>query len=88
MSVLEAMACGLPVVATPVGLARELASQPPSHSAEGLAQGVLAILDQPERLPALRRQARAVVEERYSLPGSIAAFCQLYEQARPPGQAR
>jgi glycosyltransferase involved in cell wall biosynthesis len=82
MAALEGMACGLPLVATPVGVARELACQPPSESAAGLAEGVLAALQQPDSYFSLRQQARANIEEHFSLSHSVATFRQLYEYAR------
>jgi glycosyltransferase involved in cell wall biosynthesis len=83
MSVLEAMASGLPVAATPVGLARDLACRPPADSAAELAAAVLSVLSDPDSYQTLRHHARSTVEQRYSLATSVATFQTLYQEATP-----
>jgi glycosyltransferase involved in cell wall biosynthesis len=63
-ALLEAMACGLPVVATDVGGVREYAAAGGTHlaaagDADGLADGVLGILSDPERQARMGRASRA-----------------------------
>ena len=85
MVLLEAMACGLPVVAAPVGLAPELL-------ADGKA-GELAAINRPEDLagtinrlfnrenewPELQKAARSAAE-RYSLDNCVKNLVDLYER--------
>jgi glycosyltransferase involved in cell wall biosynthesis len=80
MAVLEAMACGLPVVATPVGVARELAARPAAATAEELAEAVVAVLAHRDNYQRLSRQARQIVEECFSLATAAAVFRRFYEQ--------
>ena len=74
-SILEAMLCGKPVVATAVGgIAEQLEGcgitvEPRSPSA--MARGILELLDDPQRCDALGRAARAKAMGQYS----IQAFC-------------
>lgn len=81
MAVLEAMACGLPLVGTPVGVARELACLPPQASAEALAAQVIEVFGDEARYQALRRQARQIIEAEYSLPVTTHNFLKIYAEA-------
>jgi len=81
MAVLEAMACGLPVLSTPVGVARDVACLPPQTSAEALAAQVIEILSDEARYLELRRQARQTVEATYSLPIATSNFLKIYDEA-------
>jgi glycosyltransferase involved in cell wall biosynthesis len=68
--VLEAMACGTPVVATPQATVA-LAAQPGrdlevAEGAEAFAQAVLALLDDPARREQLGQAGRAYVEQHHS----------------------
>jgi glycosyltransferase involved in cell wall biosynthesis len=63
-ALLEAMACGLPVVATDVGGVSEYVAAGGTHlsapgDADGLAEGVLGILADPEREARMGRASRA-----------------------------
>jgi len=78
MSVLEAMACGLPAVGTPVGVMPELACEPATWSEEELAAQIVRLLADRPAYRALRRQARATVENVYSLAGSLESFLSAY----------
>jgi glycosyltransferase involved in cell wall biosynthesis len=78
MAVLEAMACGLPVLGTPVGLARELACLPAQASAEALAAQVVTLFSDQQRYLAARQQARQIVERDFCLPATTERFVQLY----------
>ncbi len=81
MAVLEAMACGLPLVGTPVGVARELACLPPRASAEALAAQVIEVFGDESRYQVLRRQARQIIEAEYSLPVTTRNFLKIYAEA-------
>ena len=80
MSVLEAMACGLPTVGTPVGVLPEIACRPPTWSEEQLAAQIIDILAHKQPYARLRGQARATVESGYSLVGTLERFQSLYRK--------
>jgi glycosyltransferase involved in cell wall biosynthesis len=77
LALLEAMACGRPVVATPVGGIPEVLHDGsagvlvPRQDARALAEAVRALLDDTDRRTTLGTKARARVEERYS----VSRFC-------------
>ena len=84
-SMLEAMACGLPVVATDVGGARDVLGGEgkaglvvPAGSSAALAEAITALTDS----PALRREigaaARTVIEDRYDMKRVVAQYLSLY----------
>ena len=84
-AVIEAMAAGLPVVATHVGGIVELV-QPertgvlvPSEDPEALAAAVLNLMARPDRANALGRTARQAIDRRYSLSSMVSQFEELYE---------
>lgn len=83
MAVLEAMACGLPVVGTPAGLLPEVAAQPPSSDRERLVQQILALLADRRLLAAEAEAARSSVVSRFSLDRSVARFLELYQRIGP-----
>lgn len=78
MAVVEAMACGLPVIGTPVGLLPEVASLPASIEAPTLAEESIAILHDPQRYRALSHQARGRVESAFSLEQTVSSLEGLY----------
>lgn len=80
MAVLEAMACGLPVLGTPVGVVREIACLPPQTSKEALAAQVIDILNDPVRYQELSRQARQISLEKFSLPIVTKNFLNIYNK--------
>jgi glycosyltransferase involved in cell wall biosynthesis len=79
MAVLEAMACGLPVIGTPVGVARELACLPPQTGPEALAQQVWQLLANREHYGYWRQQARRCVAQEFSQRRATANFLEIYE---------
>lgn len=80
----EAMAAGVPVVATDVGPVREvladgrggLLTRP---TPEALAEGLEAVLGDPERHSAMAAAGRALAEERYSLPAAMERYAELLD---------
>ena len=85
--VLEAMAAGTPVVATPRAVAG-IGVVPGEHllvadDAEGLAVAASALLGDPARARTLARAARALVEERYRWEDSAAGVEMAWRTAVP-----
>jgi glycosyltransferase involved in cell wall biosynthesis len=82
MAVLEAAACGLPVVGTPVGVLPELAplcgATVPPDDPEALATTIADLLADPSRRTAMGRAARLRVEADFNLVRSAERFQQLY----------
>lgn len=94
-TILEAMATGLPVVATAVGGNAELIEHGrtgeivPSQDVEAMSQALVRMATQSARAEALGRAARVVVEGRFSLQAMVAAYQGLYErQLAAAGYAR
>ncbi len=85
-TILEAMACGLPVVATEVGGNAELVQAGrtgllvPAGDVDGMAQALLQIYDATDRGRAMGVAGRCEVERRFSLPAMVAAYQALYDK--------
>ena len=88
---LEALACGRAIVATPVGIGG-IEGRPGTHFAvaddpEGLAQAVAELLAHPEQAARLGAAGRRLVEERYALPVARAGMRALAEAAAAAPEA-
>ena len=85
-TILEAMASGLPVLATEVGGNAELVvagvtgALVAAGDAESLANGLVQMAGDPTRAVAFGRAGRARVEEYFSLPAMVAAYQGLYDR--------
>ncbi len=88
-SMLEAMACGLPVVATHVGGAadvitdRETGWLVPPNDPDALFEALVSLLGEPGRSQALGERARRSVLERYSLLSVAKSLRELYDRLLP-----
>lgn len=84
-TVLEAMAAGLPVIATNVGGNAELVTDDvtgwlvPAQNAESLAQALVRMAGDRPRAKAMGHAGRREVERQFSLQAMIAAYQRLYE---------
>jgi N-acetyl-alpha-D-glucosaminyl L-malate synthase BshA len=85
MAVLEAMACGLPVVATDSGGVREVASAScarirPVGDLEGLAEDVIEVLGDPELASAMGAAGRRRAEELFDAEQVVPQYERLYHR--------
>jgi glycosyltransferase involved in cell wall biosynthesis len=94
MAMLEAMAAGVPVVATDVGGTPELIEAgvsgllvPPGRP-EILADALVRLLEDTAGGDAIRRAARRRVEERFSLERMTASYEALYDEGSRRGSSR
>jgi glycosyltransferase involved in cell wall biosynthesis len=93
-TILEAMASGLPIVATDVGGNVELLSDGvtgrlvPARDADTMAAALLDDFREPDLARGRGRQARLDVERRFSLDGMVAAYGALYDQLLAQAAAR
>lgn len=85
-TILEAMATGLPVLATRVGGNAELVVEGetgvivPSGDTEAMAQALVALAGDPDRAKAMGQAGRARVERQFSLPAMVSAYQGLYDR--------
>jgi len=85
-TILEAMACGLPVLATAVGGNPELVQSGvtgdlvTAGDVDALADGLIRMAADPGRAAALGLAGRARVERCFSLPAMVGAYQGLYER--------
>lgn len=86
LTLLEAMAAGLPVVATQVGGTPEIVEHgstgwlvPPSDP-EALAAALLRIVREPERSAAMGREGRARVEQHFSVATAVERYQKTYAE--------
>jgi len=86
LAVLEAMACGRPVVATPVGGVTEAVEDGhtglliPPNEPEALAKAICTLLDDESLRCRLGQQARVAIEKHFSLPRVIERVEHLYQE--------
>ena len=85
-TILEAMASGLPVIATAVGGNPELVVEgesgllvPPSNPVQ-LAAALIELADDPERARAMGKHGRQLVESNYSMGAMVRHYQQLYDR--------
>ena len=83
MAILEAMAAGLPVLATKVGDAEYLLADGRGvmiepHDPTALAAAMCALLDQPKTMLMLGKAAQAFTEKRYTLGQWLESFLRVY----------
>jgi glycosyltransferase involved in cell wall biosynthesis len=84
MTLLEAMAAGLPVVATRVGgnpevvVDGETGLLVPPRDAKALAAAIGSLLEHPERARAMGAAGRARVHEQFSLDAMVGAYASVY----------
>lgn len=79
VAVVEALACGLPVLGTAVGLLPEVAARSPADDPQTLATQIIDILATQQGFEQLREKARATAVNHYSLPHTTAAFSRIYQ---------
>lgn len=96
-SVLEAMASGLPIVATDVGGVAEAVDEgrtgllTPRADSAAMADGILSLLDKPRRAEEMGAAGRARVEADFSMDTATKATMDLYERLltqSSPGRER
>jgi sugar transferase (PEP-CTERM/EpsH1 system associated) len=89
-TILEAMASGLPVLATRVGANSELVDPGVSGllvaagDAGAMAEGLVALASRPDASAAMGLAGRARVEQQFSLQSMVAAYDQVYRMALTP----
>ncbi|MCB1919112.1 MAG: TIGR03088 family PEP-CTERM/XrtA system glycosyltransferase [Candidatus Competibacteraceae bacterium] len=84
-TILEAMACGLPVVATEVGgnaelvVAGKTGRLVPASDPEALALAIQEYMDDPGRMLAHGATGRQRIEERFSMEAMVDAYLKVYD---------
>ncbi|UCF32709.1 MAG: glycosyltransferase family 4 protein [Phycisphaerales bacterium] len=86
ISILEALACGLPVIATSVGAVPEVISHgreglfAPPHSPQKLAQAMAAVARNEDLWRSMSQSARALAADRFSLQRFCDDLLSLYDE--------
>jgi sugar transferase (PEP-CTERM/EpsH1 system associated) len=84
-TILEAMASGLPIIATAVGGNVELVDERlngrliPAANPAALADAIMELAGHPESARTMGQQSRRLVEERYSMAAMVSSYQQLYD---------
>ena len=85
-TILEAMASGLPVIATNVGGNAELVTHGltgelvPAANPQSLAESLLKLAGDPVMARAMGRAGRASAEARFSMQAMVSAYCGIYDR--------
>jgi sugar transferase (PEP-CTERM/EpsH1 system associated) len=85
-TILEAMACGLPVIATAVGGNVELVVEGqsgmlvPAATPNALAKAILSLAQHPERSRKMGLHGRQLIENNYSMEAMVGNYQRLYDQ--------
>jgi glycosyltransferase involved in cell wall biosynthesis len=93
LGVMEAMACGVPVVSSDVGGVRELVRHgetgwlTPAGDGAALAAGLETVLRDSELRARMGAQARAIVEAEHTLARQARQYLELYRSLVPSGRA-
>ena len=88
VAVMEAISCGIPVIATAVGGNPEIVSEQngwlvePDASPDEIAAAMLTLIDRPEISESLRQGSRRVWERKYDADANYAAFARLLVELR------
>jgi glycosyltransferase involved in cell wall biosynthesis len=89
-TILEAMACGLPVLATAVGgnadllRAGETGLLVPAADPQAMAEAMVGLARDPARADAMGRAGRARVEQCFSMAAMVKTYQSVYDQLRAP----
>jgi glycosyltransferase involved in cell wall biosynthesis len=86
MAVLEAMACGLPALGTPVGSLCEVAARPAQWEPAVLAGQLVELLRDPAVYRIATSLAREQITEQFSLPAAASRFLELYQELADTGR--
>lgn len=82
VSIMEAISCGIPIIATSVGGNPEIVSErngillSPNPTPEEVAQALLKIYDDPKTTQKMRKESRRIWEESYNAEDNFRAFAQ------------
>lgn len=84
MVAVEALACGVPVVGTTVGilpdLPRDVCTTARPGDSKGLAECLLQVLNRADEREEVSASARRTVEEKYTIEKTVDKFLELYRQ--------